>query len=83
MRDRLKAALNVEETEDIEPPFRCIPVGNPVWFDLKTKRILSLITERIKEVDVECPEYVSMGKRPIFKDGVESCRQAILKEVEK
>ena len=37
---RIRNILNSAETVDIEPPFRCLPIGDPSWIEQKAILIL-------------------------------------------
>ncbi len=49
----IRAILKMEETVDLAPPYRCVPVGSKEWFDEKEKRIQKLILEERRIAQAE------------------------------
>lgn len=40
--DKIEKILKQEETEDITAPYRCLPIGDNKWVEIKAKRISAL-----------------------------------------
>lgn len=54
VREKLDAVLKSSETEDIEPPYRCLPPGSAAWREQKLKKILAV---QVGERKVRCPNF--------------------------
>lgn len=50
MLERIKAILRAEETADLNPPYRCLPIDDTKWIELKALRIEPIIQQAKVEV---------------------------------
>ena len=50
LRDEIIKILSRSETEDIDPPYRCLPVRSKEWCEMKADAIMAL------KVTMKCPD---------------------------
>lgn len=51
IENKIRKILMEEETEDVVPPYRCLPPINKMVVEIKTKRICNLINDQLNKKD--------------------------------
>ncbi len=57
IRVGIYSTLSIEETVDAEPPYKCLPIGDPLWLSLKVTRVLNYLDSKGVVIQVDESHY--------------------------